>query len=185
MAGMHKNFNGVGILIDVYDNDARRNNPAVFAIQNDGNQRTWNHDNDFSDDMLKNTVDPATLASDTRFSSNYASHRCVADVRNTGKTSKIMIRYLHKNLHVYVDTNDGQGYKYCFAVKIDRDLRDHHIAITAATGQVADQMDIHEVTTRYLKEEDRDIDDSLFKQLGSGGSSVTSWHNIYWLIVNA
>ena len=45
--GMNDNFNGIGILLDVYDNDSKRNNPSIFAVVNDGNKRNYNHDNDF------------------------------------------------------------------------------------------------------------------------------------------
>lgn len=38
-------------------------------------------------------------------------------------------------LHVYVDTFDGLGYKFCLAVKFDKPFRDHHIAFTGMTGQ--------------------------------------------------
>jgi hypothetical protein len=37
----------------------------------------------------------------------YQAHKCVADFRNTGKVSKILVKYLHKVLHVYVDTQVG------------------------------------------------------------------------------
>jgi hypothetical protein len=37
-----------------------------------------------------------------------ASAKCVADIRNTGKVSKVLVKFLHKILHVYVDNNEGQ-----------------------------------------------------------------------------
>ena len=77
-----------------------------------------------------------------------AAYKCVADIRNTGKVSKILVKFLHRILHVYIDNNEGQGYKFCLAVQLDEDYKDHHMAFTAATGQVADNHDILEITTR-------------------------------------
>ena len=131
-----------------------------------------------ADDMIKTTSDQSQTTN-----SMHSSYRCVADFRNTGKSAKIMIRYLNKNLHVYVDTNDAIGYKFCFAVQINLELKDHHIVYTAATGQVADTMDIHEITTRYLPSTEQDIDDSQFSQLGSSASGPWS-HTIYWLFIS-
>lgn len=97
------------------------------------------------------------------------AHKCVADIRNTGKSSKVLIKYLHKNLHVYVDNNEGLGYKFCLAVRLEEEFKDHHIAFTAATGQVADNHDILEITTRYLKQTDVEYDDSQLEHLGLQG----------------
>jgi len=108
------------------------------------------------------------------------SHKCVADIRNTGKASRVVVKFLHKVLHVYVDTGDGSGFKFCLAVQIEEDLKDYHLAFSAATGQVADQMDVLDVTTRYLKDADVEFDDALLAALGdSSRSSVL----MYWFCV--
>ena len=117
--------------------------------------------------------------------SNGGAYKCVADIRNTGKISKILIKYLHRILHVYIDTNEGAGYKFCLAVKLEDDFKDHHLAFTAATGQVADNHDILEITTRYLKQSDRDFDDSTLKAMSGGGSHHSSFYTLYWLIMSA
>ena len=48
-----------------------------------------------------------------------------------------MIKFIQQVLHVYVDTDDGLGYKFCLAVEFDqpKTFKDYHIAFTAMTGQ--------------------------------------------------
>jgi hypothetical protein len=177
---MKSDFQGFGIMFDVYDNDNRRNNPTVFVLKNDGKDknRKWDHDNDFEQDMY--VVRPTNI--DDKSKAN--AHRCVADMRNTGRPAKILIKYLHKVLHVYVETSEITGYKFCLAVQFDKDTSfvDHHIAFTAATGQVADNMDILEVNTRYLAETDAELDDSRFGALADK-STVHRFSGAFWTLM--
>jgi len=108
------------------------------------------------------------------------SHKCLAEFRNTGKVSKVLIKFLHKILHVYIDTQDGVGYKFCLAVEFDRTYKDYHIAFSAATGQVADNHDIVEITTRYLAESDQETDDSSLPHLSDVKQS--DFRSFYWAI---
>jgi len=166
--GMRKDFKGFGVMFDVYDNDHRRNNPSIFVLTNfDGGEFMYNHDNDFENDMYTNK--PANNFG----SKGHSAHKCVADIRNTGKVSRVLVKYLHRVLHVYVDTADQQGYKFCLAVEFeaDRVFREHSIAFTAATGQVADNHDIMEISTRYLDEGEREFNDAMLAQLGDSSSS--------------
>lgn len=140
--GLKNDFKGFGVVVDVYDNDNRRNNPSVFVLQNkEGKALVYNHDNDYEDDMVKTLPPGVDVASG-------GAYKCVADIRNTGKVSKVLIKFLHRIVHVYIDNNEGAGYKFCLAVQLDDDFKDHHLAFTAATGQVADNHDILEINTR-------------------------------------
>jgi len=170
------------VLFDVYDNDNRRNNPSIFVIkQSEGEVRNFNHDQDFDTDMLTQSIAGLPpFASKT----NTHSYKCVADIRNTGKISRVVVKFLHKVLHVYIDTGDGTGFKFCLSVGVNDDLKDHHLAFTAATGQVADQMDLFEVTTRYLKEADQEFDDESLAQLGDVGKS-RPYTSILWFAASA
>ena len=194
--GMKDDFNGFGVCIDVYDNDGKRNNPSVFVIaQTPDKPRTFNHDNDFEDDMLTTTPDVLPgISADMARSDKYKSHKCIADIRNQGHPSQLLIKYLHNVLHVYVDSSDPAlaagmtpDYKFCLAVTLDGDYHDHHIAFSAATGGVADVHDIIEVTTRYLADQTRDFDDS---QLGTLSKTARSWfasHRLMlfvWFLIN-
>jgi hypothetical protein len=186
--GLKSDFKGFGVVVDVYDNDNRRNNPSVFVLSNSAAAiaargtpaPNWNHDNDYEDNMVKTlptSDDLGGLAPPT------AAHKCVADIRNTGKVSRMLVKYLHRVLHVYIDNSEGAGWKFCLAVKLDDDFKDHHLAFTAATGQVADNHDIMEITTRYLKSSDLGFDDaSLAAMSDRGHSHHSSWFTLYWLV---
>jgi len=185
--GMKNDYKGFGVIIDVYDNDNRRNNPAVFVLSNSasregGNAKApvYNHDNDYSDDMVK-TLPTAEDLKGVPLNAAGA-HTCVADIRNTGKVSKVLVKYLHRVLHVYIDSSEGLGYKFCLAVKLDDDFAEHHLAFTAATGQVADNHDIMEITTRYLKATDSEFDDASLAAVRDSGSHHSSFYTLYWLL---
>jgi hypothetical protein len=157
--GMKKDFKGTGIIFDVYDNDNRRNNPSVFVLQNDGKPANFNHDNDYENDMVKTTPDKVPGHDGVAGANDYKAYQCVADFRNTGKNAKVLVKYLHDVLHVYIDVKDGQGYKFCLALELPNNFLDHHIAFTAATGQLADSHDLKHITTRYLSSSDKEFDD--------------------------
>jgi mannose-binding lectin 1 len=46
--GMRSDFDGFGVVFDVYDNDNRRDNPAVFVLKNEGTETKFNHDADYA-----------------------------------------------------------------------------------------------------------------------------------------
>jgi hypothetical protein len=123
--GLKRDFKGVGVVFDVYDNDGKRDNPSIFVLYNpDGAPVTYNHDLDYKDGMYKRVAAGPNSA-----------YSCVANIRNTPTPTKVMVKFLHKILHVYVDTDDGLGYKFCLAVAFDAPFANHHIAFTAMTGQ--------------------------------------------------
>lgn len=86
-------------------------------------------------------------------------------------------------VHVYIDSQGGQGFKFCLAVKVDQSLLDYHIAFTAATGQVADAHDVHEVTVRYLDVEDQDPDDLDMDSYSSAGRT-RSWGDTFFTLIS-
>jgi len=173
--GMRSDFNGFGVIIDVYDNDNRRNNPSVYVLANlDGKKSTWNHDDDFSSDLY-------TKVPEDEDPNSPKSFRCVVDVRNSGKPARLLVKLLRNILHVYADTADGAGFKFCLAVEFPRTFEDYHIAFTAATGQVADNHDIIDVTTKYLQDADQ-VDDSALSQLGAGGG-ISSIRSACYLVI--
>lgn len=179
LLGMKNDFEGVGVCIDVYDNDQRRNNPQVFALFNSADAsepRTFNHDNDYEDDMVKGTNYPG-------FGPTGLAHKCVADVRNSGKPHKFLVKFLHSLLHVYIDAQTGSGFKFCFVVRLNQTFPDYHLAFTATTGQVADMHDLHSIQVRYLDNSDQDIDDSQFASYTSGGLA-RSWTELFFQIIS-
>lgn len=173
--GLKQDFKGIGVAFDVYDNDNKRNNPTIFVLNNpNGDATRYSHDQDYSEDMVKDI--PVNVPGHVGDSSGlYKNYKCTADFRNTGKFSKALVKYLHKVLHVYIDTQDGQGYKFCLAVTLNSSFVDYHFAFSAATGQVADSHDIKEIIVRYLSESDRDLDDSLLEHYGDSAASKGSF----------
>jgi len=130
------------------------------------------------------TQKPSSLPGHTEDTKKqYQAHKCVADLRNTGKVAKVLVKYLHGVLHVYVDTQNG--YKFCLGVQFEdkKTFLNYHIVFSAATGQVADNMDIIEVTTRYLAESDLDIDDSKFGHLGAS-STTHRFSGPFWALLS-
>eukprot|EP00479_Gromia_sphaerica_P011725 TRINITY_DN5907_c0_g1_i1.p1 TRINITY_DN5907_c0_g1~~TRINITY_DN5907_c0_g1_i1.p1 ORF type:complete len:198 (+),score=45.67 TRINITY_DN5907_c0_g1_i1:471-1064(+) len=90
--GVRDNFKGFGVVFDSYDNDGRRDNPQIYVLKNmQGEDKTWNHDDDFDSDMVKEKY--GDLA-----------YKCTADYRNSESPVKAMFRFVDKALHVYVDT---------------------------------------------------------------------------------
>jgi len=183
VVGMKTDFNGFGVVFDTYDNDNRRDNPSILVLKSAaaGSPPTkWNHDQDFATDIVTKVVSDVEGVTGT--SRTYSAYRCLAEFRNTGKTSKVLVKMLRKQLHVYVDTQDGVGWKFCLAVEMEQTYKDYHIAFTAATGQVADNHDIYEVSTRYLKDTDENFDDAHMARL-DGSRSRGSWTSFAFGIV--
>lgn len=165
---MKNDFKGIGLIFDVYDNDNRRNNPSVFVIENDGKSRQYDHDHDYENDIIKTMPEDHTLSGLTH--GKYQSYKCVADFRNAHSNTKVLVKFLHKALHVYLDTESSSNYKFCLVVQFDRDFRDYHMAFTAATGQVADNHDVEFIETSYLADSDLEFDDSLLEHFASNAS---------------
>eukprot|EP00466_Bigelowiella_natans_P008105 jgi/Bigna1/73854/fgenesh1_pg.26_\ len=170
--GMKENFKGIGLAFDTYDNDGDRKNPSIFVLDNaKGEKFVGNHDNDYMNDAY------------TKTPSNYQNpeHTCQADYRNSKDPVKVLVRFLHKILHVYIDTRDGQGWRVCLAVEFERDFFNHHMAFTANTGQVADVHELTSVSTRYLDESEADFDDYLLTH-AEGGSRRSGWGQLMWVV---
>eukprot|EP01083_Nonionella_stella_P001089 3142_1 len=163
--GLKDTYKGFGVIFDTYDNDALRDNPSIFVLKNmEGKKTNYTTENDCMYDMLQDKV-------------GNSPHSCTADIRNAENPVRVMIRFINKELHVYLDTQDvptqhhpyqkggGGGmfteYKFCLAVNLgERFNNTGHIAITAMTGGVADIHDIFSVITRSLDDKDARIDDA-------------------------
>eukprot|EP00485_Elphidium_margaritaceum_P002381 CAMPEP_0202688512 /NCGR_PEP_ID=MMETSP1385-20130828/4014_1 /ASSEMBLY_ACC=CAM_ASM_000861 /TAXON_ID=933848 /ORGANISM="Elphidium margaritaceum" /LENGTH=442 /DNA_ID=CAMNT_0049343505 /DNA_START=44 /DNA_END=1372 /DNA_ORIENTATION=+ len=169
--GLTEKFQGFGVVFDTYDNDGNRDNPTTFVLkQEKQNMQTWNHNNDFADNLVKETP-----GSD-------AAYHCSTNYRNDGD-SKVILRYIGGELHVYIKTNKDE-FEYCLSVKIGLDTRRYYIAFTAMTGQVADRHDLLALNTRYLDGTDAaKIDDRRLKRSGYRGRRL-SWKSVlFWLLI--
>eukprot|EP00808_Paulinella_micropora_P005249 g4768.t1 len=196
--GLKEKFTGIGVCFDTYDNDNRRNNPQIFVLENfQAESPPWGHDTDFTRDMVTRVPDgngnflhPAGLEDDEtpnqpRGANSRAKYKCVAEYRSTGKMTKILVKYLHKTLHVYVDTLDGKGYRFCLAVTFPQPFRDYHIALTSATGQLVDNVDVLEISTRYLSVTDSEFDDYGLPSFDEAGETPGFWEILMFIAVFA
>eukprot|EP00475_Leptophrys_vorax_P029755 TRINITY_DN4394_c0_g1_i1.p1 TRINITY_DN4394_c0_g1~~TRINITY_DN4394_c0_g1_i1.p1 ORF type:complete len:469 (+),score=118.96 TRINITY_DN4394_c0_g1_i1:203-1408(+) len=178
MFGLKDDFKGFGVIFDTYDNDGKRDNPSVFVVQNEeGRFGVHDHDNDFEQVMLK-TVPTSGM-----------QYKCFSSYRNTKNPYRVLIRYRKKILHVYVQDGSWNtqpvDFKYCLSVQVNlpSSIGEKHIAFTALTGQVADKIDILEISTRYINEKDAFIDDAKLDH--ASGSPRSTFATIFWLVILA
>ena len=173
--GMREDFKGFGVILDTYDNDAKRDNPAIFVLKQSNNknsstQITWDHDSDFKKTMVKEAV------------TDEFDFVCTSEYRNRDLV-KLILRYVDETLHVYINT--GKKYVLCLAVKMGIDTHGMHFAISAMTGQVADTHEIYMISTRYLTDADaHSIDDRKLKKAGHSRSWFGGFTRvIFWFTV--
>jgi len=126
--GMAANFTGLGIILDTYDNDQKRDNPAVIAIIGKGEAgKTWDTSND--------------LAHDLRI-------KCVMDFRSlpSQKANNAVVRvvYHQRRLEVYVQTYPRIQQETLCGTLEEVDLpQGYHFAASASTGHLVDTHDIY------------------------------------------
>uniref|UniRef100_A0A8C9SNG4 Lectin, mannose-binding, 1 n=1 Tax=Scleropages formosus TaxID=113540 RepID=A0A8C9SNG4_SCLFO len=121
--GAADSWNGVGIFFDSFDNDGKKNNPAIIVVGNNG-KLIYDHQNDGSTQAL------AT---------------CLRDFRNKPYPIRAKVTYYKKSLTVMINngfTPDRNDYELC--AKIDNMVIPYegYFGISAATGGVADDHDV-------------------------------------------
>ncbi|KAL0965900.1 hypothetical protein UPYG_G00287490 [Umbra pygmaea] len=121
--GAADRWNGIGIFFDSFDNDGKKNNPAVLVVGNNGNL-VYDHPNDGSTQALGT---------------------CLRDFRNKPYPVKAKITYYMKTLTVLINngfTPDREDYEFC--IKVDNMVipKAGYFGISAATGGLADDHDV-------------------------------------------
>ncbi|KNC84590.1 hypothetical protein SARC_03187 [Sphaeroforma arctica JP610] len=110
-------FKGLGLMIDTYDNDGKRDNPSLYAVIGDGNT-AFNHNNDGGDAVIG---------------------KCRVYARNAINPLTIRASYADKTLMVSVDeTSNGKYYEPCFTVSKIEIPTGYYFGVSAATGGLAD-----------------------------------------------
>ncbi|XP_036613661.1 protein ERGIC-53 [Trichosurus vulpecula] len=131
--GAADNWNGVGIFFDSFDNDGKKNNPAVVIIGNNG-QIQYDHQND---------------------GTNQALSSCQRDFRNKPYPVRAKITYYQKTLTVMINngfTPDKDDYEFCAKVENMIIPPQGYFGISAATGGLADDHDVLSFLTFQLTE---------------------------------
>lgn len=171
--GMNDNFNGIGVIIDTYDNDGRRNNPSIFAVKNDGSRFQFRPDQDFEGSMITDLYKGA--------------HRCVNDLRNTNRPVEMVIKVINQALFVYINSHPSTGYRSCFSVNLNlpegTSLKGSHLAITSSTGQVSDHVDIHSINVRYLRGSENLMRENELSQIDEASGDTSDILNTLIIII--
>uniref|UniRef100_A0A667WWH6 Lectin, mannose-binding, 1 n=1 Tax=Myripristis murdjan TaxID=586833 RepID=A0A667WWH6_9TELE len=121
--GAADKWNGVGVFFDSFDNDGKKNNPAIIVVGNNGNL-VYDHQNDGTTQALGT---------------------CLRDFRNKPYPVRAKITYYKKTLTVMINngfTPDKDDYEFC--TKVDNMIipKEGFFGISAATGGLADDHDV-------------------------------------------
>ncbi|XP_013861903.1 protein ERGIC-53 [Austrofundulus limnaeus] len=121
--GAADKWNGVGIFFDSFDNDAKKNNPTILVVGNNG-QLVYDHQNDGTTQALGT---------------------CLRDFRNKPYPIRAKIMYYKKTLTVLINngfTPDKEDYEFCTKVENMIIPTEGFFGISAATGGLADDHDV-------------------------------------------
>ncbi|XP_029941271.1 protein ERGIC-53 [Salarias fasciatus] len=121
--GAADQWNGVGIFFDSFDNDGKKNNPAIIVVGNNG-KLVYDHQNDGTTQALGT---------------------CLRDFRNKPYPIRAKITYYKQTLTVMINngfTPDKNDYEFC--TKVDNMIvpLQGFFGISAATGGLADDHDV-------------------------------------------
>uniref|UniRef100_A0A8C3UXF2 Lectin, mannose binding 1 n=1 Tax=Catharus ustulatus TaxID=91951 RepID=A0A8C3UXF2_CATUS len=131
--GAADKWNGVGIFFDSFDNDAKKNNPGVIVVGNNG-KLLYDHQNDGSTQALAS---------------------CQRDFRNKPYPVRVKITYYQKTLTVLINngfTPDKEDYEFCAKVEDMVLPSQGYFGVSAATGGLADDHDVLSFLTFQLTE---------------------------------
>jgi len=127
--GSLEQFKGLGVFIDTFDNDNKRDNPYISVIVNDGSL----------------TFDPMTDGKDIQVGG------CRASARKTNDPVLLHVQYIGstKELKVSYDLGGSGGYHECYTGIVDLPTG-YYLGLSAATGGVFDNQDINYFELRRL-----------------------------------
>ncbi|XP_067106360.1 protein ERGIC-53 [Osmerus mordax] len=116
-------WNGIGIFFDSFDNDGKKNNPAIVVVGNNG-KLVYDHQNDGTTQALGT---------------------CLRDFRNKPYPVRAKIVYYKRTLTVFINngfTPDKDDYEFCTKVENMVIPKEGYFGISAATGGLADDHDV-------------------------------------------
>lgn len=127
--GNKNDFKGLGIILDTYDNDGLRDNPAVNVLANlDGSKSRWGLERDLRDDTML---------------------RCQFDFRQTTAEdpAELVVTYHQRMLSVRLRIRRRSIDVPCGEVHVDLPIG-YYFGATASTGGVVDNHDIMSIEVR-------------------------------------
>jgi len=131
--GSPNNWRGLGIFFDSFDNDNKHDNPAVIAVVNDGTI-TFDHGKDGKGQEVAS---------------------CIQGFRNRPHPTQVRLRYYQQVLTLEVNpgiTTREADFETCFRKENVKLAPGGFFGVTAATGALADDHDVHKFMTYSLFE---------------------------------
>ncbi|CAF2899800.1 unnamed protein product [Rotaria sp. Silwood2] len=126
--GSNDQWNGLGIFLDSFDNDALQNNPIIAVMVNDGT-KSYDHQHDGSSQIQGS---------------------CIRDFRNKPLPIRLKIEYINQGLTIYINngiSQDDNAFEFCTHIDRIQLPKVGFLGVTAATGGLADDHDVLEFLT--------------------------------------
>ncbi|XP_035205077.1 VIP36-like protein [Stegodyphus dumicola] len=133
-------FDGLGIFIDTYQNEATPHNhrhPYISAVVNNGSI-SYKHDEDGTQGQIGG---------------------CHVPLRNLENPTKIAVSYMSNILTVFLDTEGRAQWKPCFRALGVYLPTGYYYGISASTKELSDNHDVISVTTLNLEPDDKEWED--------------------------
>lgn len=131
--GSNDYWNGLGIFLDSFDNDAQQNNPYILVMTNDGT-KSYDHHRDGINQQIGG---------------------CLRDFRNKPFPINIKVEYYKKALTIYYHdglNSDLTNFEICTRIENVELPKNGHFGVTAETGGLADDHDVLSFITHSLSE---------------------------------
>jgi hypothetical protein len=146
--GFRERFNGIGVVIDTYDNDGSGQHPLVSLFKNDGT-KTYAHSHDGG----------------VHHASDMELGHCSYSLRNRKENTIMKITYDGSSIVIELRLESESDWTPCITAEnvfVETGL---YMGLTAATGHLADNHDVHGITVRNLDQDAKFFDsESRFAQ---------------------
>ncbi|KAI0227060.1 Protein ERGIC-53 [Lamellibrachia satsuma] len=132
--GSNDKWDGLAVFFDSFDNDNQHNNPYVMVMVNDGMQ-SYSHETDGSHQQLGG---------------------CLRDFRNKPFPVRVKVQYYKKALTVWFHngmSDNVNNYELCMRAESVELPAEGYFGVSAATGGLADDHDVHSFLTHSLSEQ--------------------------------
>lgn len=141
--GHEELYDGLGVVIDTYDNENTGVHPYIFAMHNDGQHSFTSINHDHSKDHINSDTDGSQVFGEL--------NGCSAHIRNTREPVLMNVRYQDKRLTVTYKLESAKEWSSCFEVPKITLPKGYHFGFSAATGDLADDHDIMSITVTDLQ----------------------------------
>ena len=141
--GHEELYDGLGVVVDTYDNEGTGVHPYIFAMHNDGQHRFAPSDHDHRKDHVNPGYDGANVFGEL--------NGCSARIRNTREPVLMNVRYLGQRLTVTYKLESAKEWSSCFEVPKITLPSGYYFGFSAATGDLADDHDVMRITVTDLQ----------------------------------